>query len=76
LPSILRGFKGAWTLVDVLKLSYTFHQKCSKLDAATTESFKKTITRLKIQILLFLDLFWAHKNVHFKELAKAKALTT
>jgi hypothetical protein len=29
------------TLVVVLQLSYSFHQKCSKLDTATTESLKK-----------------------------------
>jgi hypothetical protein len=29
--------KGAGTLVDVLQLSYSFHQNCSKLGTAITE---------------------------------------
>jgi hypothetical protein len=32
--------KGAGTLVDVLQLSYSFHQNCSKLGTAITEDFK------------------------------------
>jgi hypothetical protein len=28
------------TLVDVLQLSYSFHQNCSKLGTAITEDFK------------------------------------
>jgi hypothetical protein len=33
--------KGAGTLVDVLQLSYSFHQNCSKLGIAITEDLKK-----------------------------------
>jgi hypothetical protein len=33
-------FKGVGTLVDILQLSYSFHQKCSKLGTATTEDLK------------------------------------
>jgi hypothetical protein len=62
------ALKGAGTLLHVLQLSYSFHQKCSKLDTATES--QKTKTRLKIQFNYYLNLFWAHKNLHFKELAK------